>query len=262
MKDSKHGTGLRAVIRRRPILWVSATAIVALGVGGAVTSSDSVSRSDYDKVETRLASSTAEVRDLRSEREASSRQVRTAREQVDSAKAVAARVTARGKVPSFEHQTVEEVRGSGTVGDFDWRVSTTRQVADAEPGTVIWQSPAAGAKLGREGSIHLRVAKRAPPKPRQWVSVASLSGTGAKRTGEFQIPSDEKVRVKYTYGGDQNDTLQLKQPDEGDDSFGDLIVNEIGSYSGTSRLYGKAGSYYLDVDGGSWSIDVQVFKRP
>jgi hypothetical protein len=36
----------------------------------------------------------------------------------------------------------------------------------------------------------------------------------------------------------------------------------IGPYSGTSRLYGKSGTYYLDVDGGSWTVEVQVFKRP
>lgn len=53
---------------------------------------------------------------------------------------------------------------------------------------------------------------------------------------------------------------------EGDDSFGDpilppwparlgLIVNEIGPYTGTTRLY-------VDVDGVSWNIEVQVLKRP
>lgn len=56
--------------------------------------------------------------------------------------------------------------------------------------------------------------------------------------------------------------LQLKTPDEGDDRFGDLIVNEIGVYSGVSRLYGKSGTYYFDVMGGSWAIAVQAFKRP
>jgi hypothetical protein len=57
-------------------------------------------------------------------------------------------------------------------------------------------------------------------------------------------------------------TTGTTSPSSGDDSFGDLIVNEIGPYSGTSRLYGKSGTYYLDVDGGSWTIEVQVFKRP
>jgi hypothetical protein len=141
-------------------------------------------------------------------------------------------------------------------------VTQASSVSGASPGTVIAQQFAPGRRLDRGASIRLTVAGKAPPKPKQWVTTYSTSGAGAKRTGEFTIPSGQKVRVRYTFVGDVNDTLHMTKPEEGDDSFGDLIVNEIGPYSGTSRLYGKSGTYYLDVDGGSWTVEVQVFKRP
>ena len=45
-----------------------------------------------------------------------------------------------------------------------------------------------------------------------------------------------------------------------DELDSDLLVNEIGSYSGTTRIYDKSGRYYLSVEGSSWSVSIQVFK--
>lgn len=253
---------IRGALRRRPITWLLVTAAVALLLGAASGQSGTVAQADLDKSEQANAGLTRELRAA----EAKARELTQARDaasrKADAAIAEARRITAKGKVPDLTGDDVDTARDNSVLDDFEWKVTERRQVSGASPGTVIAQNPAQGATLARGARISLVVAKKAPPKPRQWVTTYSISGAGAKRTDEFRIPSGEKVRVRYTFGGDSNDTLQLKQPDEGDDTFGDLIVNEIGPYTGISRLYGKSGTYYLDVSGGSWDIAVQVFKRP
>ncbi|PTL60069.1 Stk1 family PASTA domain-containing Ser/Thr kinase [Paraconexibacter algicola] len=254
--------GLRARVGRRPLTWLSAVVLAALLVGVAIGQTDTVLAADLSKarsVNTRLQA------DLDAERRRATDAERardTAVAKADRALAEARRITARGKVPSFQGQDVDTARDRAVVDDFDWRVTQRSSVSRAEPGTVIAQRPSAGRTLARGGTIELVVAKKPPPRPKQWVTIYSLDGAGSKRTGEFRIPGDVKVRVRYTFGGDSNDTLQLKTPEEGDDSFGDLIVNEIGPFSGSTRLYGKSGTYYFDVNGGSWTIEVQAFKRP
>lgn len=269
MSAADNTGGLRGQVRKRPIAWLVGVFLVALVAGTAIGQADSVPRTDLEKAESANAKLQAE--NSAQKRRADDAQTRVgelekardeAVDRADRATADARRITAKGKVPSFQGQSIEGARDREVLEDFDWRVTQSSSVSGAEPGTVISQRPKAGATLNRGGTISLVVAKKAPPRPKQWVTVYSLSGAGSKRTGEFRIPSDKKVRVKYTYGGDSNDTLHLKTPEEGDDSFGDLIVNEIGPYSGSSRLYGKSGTYYLDIDGGSWNIEVQVFKRP
>lgn len=267
--QSQPDGGVRGFLRRRPITWLLVTAVIALVAGAAIGQGGTVPQKDLDQAK-------AQVLSLRQDRDAtqrklddSTRQNQTLSTERDdaadrAAKAVAdaKRITAKGKVPNFSGRRVDGIRESQIVQDFEWKVTQSSTVSAAEPGTVIKQDPPPGRSLDRGASVRLTVAKKAPPKPKQWVTTYSTSGRGAKRTDEFSIPSGEKVRVRYSFGGDTNDTLQLKEPEEGDDSFGDLIVNEIGVHAGTSRLYGKSGTYYLDVDGGSWTIEVQVFKRP
>lgn len=261
--------GVRGLLRRRPITWLVVAAFVALIAGAGIGQSGGVPQADLDQAKEestalrqKLAATERELDDSARQVEALTSERDEATDRAATAVADAKRMTAKGKVPNFSGRRVDGIRDSQIVEDFEWQVTQTSAISGAEPGTVIKQDPQPGRSLDRGATVRLTVAKKAPPKPKQWVTTYSTSGAGAKRTGEFSIPSDEKVRVRYSFGGDVNDTLQLKEPEEGDDSFGDLIVNEIGVFSGTSRLYGKSGTYYLDVDGGSWTIEVQVFKRP
>lgn len=260
---------VRVGVRRRPVLWLSVTAVLMLLVGVGIGVGGSPSQSELDDVKQEradLAAANAGLRDKLTAAEGRATEAEQARDEAtknaDEALAEARRITARGRVPDLTGDDAAAARENTVVGDFDWDVKSSSRVASAEPGTVIAQSPRAGATLARGAKITVFVARKPPPKPKQWVTIYRISGAGSRRTGEFTIPEYAKVRVRYSYGGDDNSTLQLKTPDEGDDSFGDLIVNEIGVYSGVSRLYGKSGTYYLDVSGGSWTIEVQVFKRP
>jgi hypothetical protein len=104
-----------------------------------------------------------------------------------------------------------------------------------------------------------RAAPAPAPAPMKWRNLVSLAGQGQKRTNEFEIPSDAKIRLVYSFSGTSNDTIQLVQPGSGD-SFGDLLFNEVGAKSGSTRLYNEPGEYYLDISGDSWTVKVQALK--
>ena len=38
------------------------------------------------------------------------------------------------------------------------------------------------------------------------------------------------------------------------------MLNEIGDFSDTTRLYDSEGKHYLKINGGTWSVQVQAFK--
>jgi hypothetical protein len=101
------------------------------------------------------------------------------------------------------------------------------------------------------------VAKKAPPKPPQWVTIQTLSGASSTKSDEFSVPSGYKVRLVYSMPEDGNNVITLyRTPHE----YVDLVLNEIGPQSGSTRLY-QRGRFYLDVVG-SYTIQIQVFKRP
>jgi hypothetical protein len=103
----------------------------------------------------------------------------------------------------------------------------------------------------------LTVARKPPPKPPEWVTIATLQGASSTKTDEFTVPRGLKARLQYSMPQDSNNAIILyKAPKE----YIDLLLNEIGPQQGSTRLY-EPGRYYLDVTG-AYTIQVQVFKRP
>jgi hypothetical protein len=165
--------------------------------------------------------------------------------------------SAKGEVPALTGMDIDDARSDDAVSSYNWRVRTVRQISTRRPGTVIAQSPHEGTTLKASRSITLTVAKKAPPKPKQWVTIKTLSGASSTKTPEFTIPSGARARLTYSMPEDGNNAIELyKAPDE----YEDLLLNEIGPQSGTTRLY-QTGTFYLDVSG-AYTINVQVFKRP
>jgi PASTA domain len=154
-------------------------------------------------------------------------------------------------VADFTGGTVEDARLAAA--DYDWKLKTRKQPSSEEPGTVIGQDPAEGTKLKAGRSILLTVAT---PKPRQWVTLGTLSGAGgASKSDEFRIP-EGRVRLLYNMPGEGNNAITLyKAPDE----YVDLLVNEIGPVNGRTRVY-PPGTYYLDVTGDSYTVQIQQYK--
>jgi hypothetical protein len=191
----------------------------------------------------------AQLADVRSRNASERRQISHLRGQMK-------RLTAVGRLPDLTGEDVADAQDSQLVSDFEWKVRTVHVPSSRPVGTVISQSPAAGTNLKRGADVTLSVAA---PMPKQWVTVASFSGAGSGRTATFQVPTGAKVRAHYVFNGDTNAILELKQP--GDGEFGgDLLLNEIGNYDQSTRLYDLHGHYYFDIQGGTWTVQVQVFK--
>lgn len=108
-------------------------------------------------------------------------------------------------------------------------------------------------------AIEPTAAAAKPAKPKAWRTIFKVSGQGSKRTNEFRILPDRKTRLAYTFTGGTNAVVWLNAPSDGEAS-GDLLLNEIGDRRSSTRLYGKDGMYYLDVEGGAWTVKVQAFK--
>lgn len=45
----------------------------------------------------------------------------------------------------------------------------------------------------------------------------------------------------------------------GEEYDGDLLLNEIGNFDQTTRIY-EPGEYYFEACCGNWTVEVQVFK--
>ncbi len=89
------------------------------------------------------------------------------------------------------------------------------------------------------------------------MTITTLSGDSSTKTEEFTIPAGTKARLNYSMPQDTNNAITLYQaPNE----YIDLLLNEIGPKTGSTRLY-QTGTFYLDVSG-AFTIDIQVFKRP
>lgn len=246
-----------AWVARKPktAFWV--TALTALFLGVAIGGSGGVDQSKLDAADARADAAQAKAARLQSRLAGVTD--RAERAEGDNARLEdqVTTLSAKGEVPGLTGMDIDDARGDETVGTFNWRVHTVSRVSGQAPGTVIAQSPAEGTTLKSGRSITLTVAKKAPPKPKQWVTIKTLQGASATKTPEFHIPSGAKARLVYDMPEDSNNAITLYQaPDE----YVDLLLNEIGPQSGSTRIY-QSGTYYLDVTG-AYTISVQVFKRP
>ena len=181
-----------------------------------------------------------------------------ASDRADTAEAAIKKLAARAEVPDFTGARADDAEVNDTVASLDWKIQTvTRETTSADPGTVISQRPADGKVLKSGRSITLTVAKKPPPKPKEWITIKTLQGASSTKTEEFTIPSGMKAKLVYSMPDDFNNAITLyRAPKE----YIDLLLNEIGPQSGSTRLY-EPGTFYLDVSG-SYDIQVQVFKRP
>lgn len=258
--SNNRGGGFFGWVSRKPKLafWLTLglALFIGIGIGAASSSSDS---NKTELASARSQAATAQTRADHAQSQVSSLQGRVTdlQGQVKSANALVKRATAHGPVPDLTGHTVGGAKDAISRTGIHWRVKTTSAPSDSSPGTVIDQSPSEGTNLHAGRTVTLTVAV---PRPKEWRTVVSLSGSGEQHTDEFRIPAGMKARLNYSFSGEDNDVIELKSPGEGDDDFGDLLFNEIGPKQGTTRLYGSSGTRYLDIEGDSWQVQVQVFK--
>ena len=259
----EHGKIISWVARKpKQAFWVVGVASMFIGFGfGAASGSDQAAA---DKANTaasgaraQLASVRGELTKVKNERDALAGRLASSQSRADTAEAAVKKLSAKAEVPDLTGMDYADARENNTVTQVGWKIRSTTRVSSRAPGTVIAQSPLEGKVLKAGRSITLVVARKAPPKPKQWVTVKTLTGDSDTKTDEFKVPSGHKARLKYSMPQDSNNAITLyKAPNE----YEDLLLNEIGPQSGTTRLYQK-GTFYLDVMG-AFNIEVQVFKRP
>lgn len=251
------GKGFFAWIRRTPKLAFWSTLVVALLIGIGIGASGGVSQEELDAANARARTLQSQLGDAKAASSRLSDDLEKTKKQRDTAQEGLEVATARGEVPDFTGQDIDDAKGEEAVSTYDWRVKTVRKVSDRSPGTVIAQQPREGKTLKSGRSVTLTVAKKAPPKPKQWVTLKSFSGASATKTPEFTIPEGATARLVYSMPQDGNNAIILY---EAPDEYVDLMLNEIGPQSGSTRIY-NPGTFYLDVSG-AYDIQVQVFKRP
>jgi len=223
--------------------------VLGLLIGGAI--GGGIAADTQTQLDDTRADLTATRSDLSDAREASAN-LRSDR--ADLA-AQLKRATAKAEVPSLTGGTVEDAQSKIEDLGTDWNVRARSQVSNEPEGTVVAQLPTEGTILRRGRSVTLLVAKPAPPS---WKTIYTVSGSGSKRTDTFTIPAGLKIRVQYSFSGDTNAILSLNKP--GDELEDDLLLNEIGDFSDTTRVYDKSGRYYFEIEGGSWNVSLQAFK--
>jgi PASTA domain/Protein of unknown function (DUF2510) len=236
-------------VSRKPKLafWTTLALSALLGIAiGAAANTNQTVQDQLDSAKRDL--STARAAQQRAESRLS-----TARSNVATLGSQIKDLTAQGKVPDFTGRTLAQAQTLSRA--YAWNLKTTQAPSSAKEGTIIAQSVDSGTVLDRGQSITVTLAF---PPPKQWTTIQSFSGSTDQKTNEFQIPSG-KVQMAYSFGGNVNDIVDLLHP--GQPSFaGDNLVNAIGSKSGTTRIYAHPGTYYLDVSGSNWSIQIQEYK--
>jgi hypothetical protein len=249
--------GLFGWVSRKPKTAFFSTLALSVLVGIGIGASGGVQQQTVDTANARADRAEGSASSLRSDLKTAQGRTEQAQTRGDKLAAQVKTLSAKGEVPSLTGMDLADARDEDSVSAYDWNLKTVRQISGESPGTVIAQSPAEGRVLKSGRSIMLTVAQKAPPKPKQWVTLTTLSGASSTKTDEFTIPGGAKARLTYTMPQDSNNAITLyKAPDE----YVDLMLNEIGPQSGTTRIY-QSGTYYLDVMG-AYTIDVQVFKRP
>lgn len=254
---------LFAWVSRKPkqAFWI--TLVASLLIGIAIGAGSGSGQADTDKGGSnadghQLSQARAELASVRRQRDALAKQLVASHTRADTAEAAVKKLSAKAEVPDLTGQGASSARSNELVDQLGWKLRTVRRITTAaEPGTVISQSPREGKVLKAGRSITLVVARKPPPKPKQWVTVKTLQGASSTKTEEFHVPSGLKARLRYSMPEDGNNAIVLyRAPKE----YIDLVLNEIGPQQGSTRLY-EPGTFYLDVTG-SYTIEVQIFKRP
>jgi hypothetical protein len=138
--------------------------------------------------------------------------------------------------------------------------SRTSTTSDVTPTQTVSQS--AGAAVSTQTTAPTQTATTVPTTIKTTVSTPvptpspiSLSGSGKEATEFFNL---EKGLVKFTltHNGDRNFAVWLM---DSDGNREDLLVNEIGSFSGSHAIgIKKAEKYLLDITAdGRWTVKIE-----
>lgn len=101
-------------------------------------------------------------------------------------------------------------------------------------------------------------------KPKQWMQVTTLTGSGPKR-GEVFTLTGAQARLRYTLQGDSNSALAVYVIGEGhtlEKDGGSPEINADKPGTDETMLVKDAGRYYLDVNSanGTWTVVIEEYR--
>lgn len=138
----------------------------------------------------------SQLADVTRERDELKAKVNDAEDRASTAEEAVEKLSAKGEVPDFIGDNASAARDNDLVDQFGWKIRTVKRISSTRrAGTVIKQNPREGKVLKTGRSIMLTVARKPPPKPKQWVTIKTLQGDSAAKTEEFRVPRGTKARL-------------------------------------------------------------------
>ena len=192
-------TGLYGWVERQPKVAFWVVLLVALFLGAGVGAAGGTDTSDIDAAKSDARDARSELASAKTERDGLRRDLEGERERADRAEAATKKLSAKAEVPDLTGDDEGAARGNDLVDQLGCKVRTVRETTTSAPaGTVIRQAPKEGSVLKSGRSITLTVARKPPPKPKQWVTTSTLQGASSTKTEEFRVPGGVKARLLYS----------------------------------------------------------------
>lgn len=238
---------------RRVIEWMRAHVLVSVllafiagGIGGQESSrnadSQRIPAADSSATESAATAALADAEDeiagLEAERDDLQQQILA--------------MAAEAPLPDYTGEEFTTV--TDLLTDAGWvEGKTTFKETDSEvAGVILSQSPRPGTKMHFGDAVDFVLAKEPPPG---WKDLKVWTGSGSFNTPEVNIP-DGKVRLSYTFTGNTYTGITMyRRPNH----YVNLFLNEVGDRSANTRVY-YSGRYYFEIEGGSWTVKLQVFE--
>lgn len=249
---------LRTWIAARPLLAIAVALILGGGIGGSSTSGQasqleddlSLANAAADRSAEKTADLEEELAAVEGELEQAISEKAEIAQDLDEVTADLTAVRAKRAMPALVGRFTPAAENLAS--SYDWQLEVVERPSAAPVGKILDQRPAPGTVMRQGALMSVTVAKPLPPG---WKDVKVWSGSGPFSTGIVNIPSG-KVRLTYSFSGNTNAIIVLnKKPNV----WIDLLLNEIGDRSGTTRLY-YTGPHWFEIEGGTWTVSLQQWK--
>ena len=207
-------------------------------------------RSRADDLESEMGDLHDEITDVEAELSETVDEADDLRDERDELKHQVAALRSKRPIPNLVGK--QEGAAEKLESAFGWSLSINKQGSEKSPGTILAQSPSAGTQMKYGATMTVTVAKPLPPG---WKDVKVFSGSGSMNTSTFKL-TRQKSRIVYSFSGGTNASMVLYEAPR---NYTDLLLNEIGTMSGSTRLY-YTGTYWLEICCGSWTVRVQEWR--
>lgn len=144
------------------------------------------------------------------------------------------------------------------IGGAGASTSSTATKQEPQPAVTVTATATVTAAPATPIATKTVTVRYTAPPDAKYRSIKKFSGRGSKNTEPFTIPaSAARWRICYNFRGNDNAILKIIDPSTGETV--ELVLNEIGAYADCTVRYESVGTEYaLEIDGSTWTVDVQI----